>query len=67
MTLNQAASASADALTIASTFLFVAYTLRLAFDNHDRLLANRDRVLLELCFFFRRSVNSIHGLCCCCC
>jgi uncharacterized membrane protein len=41
MTLHQAASASADALTIASAFLVFAYVLRLAFDPRIVSLSTR--------------------------
>ncbi len=48
MSLHQAASASADGLTLATTFLFVAYILRLAFDPSIHQLTWKQAGMLAL-------------------
>lgn len=46
MVLHQASSLSADALTIAMSFLFVAVILRLSFDEGVRTLRTQEYVLV---------------------
>ena len=48
MTLSQAASFSADAITLSTSFLLIAYILRLAFDENVFLIGRRDFVILGL-------------------
>ena len=51
MTLHQAASASADSMTIGVTFCLLAYILKLSFDRDVRTIGRRELLILSALVF----------------